>query len=287
MFWVSTSSPCWPLEESVVLLWVCLPNLSWQTWYPASIWWGPSLHFCSKARCRLATEYCKIEEKTGRAFVPEGKRGMIRGVVRAVLSSAKYVPVSWNSLLETLSSSFLYCSYGRLSWQSCTRSNACHSAYHNNPLSAAKHIPKFFVQFLSRPFVVGERIDISFSGGGKFMTGYVEQVAPMRTILRTDSCVPVTIPNKASKVCWNESLLCFYYQSSSNLVRWPSIAPLHLSSDCCKHQQAHCSFPWWICSRKSSKRVTGNERLEMQKKIYMPDRRTLLWGSVQSPSFAL
>ena len=31
------------------------------------------------------------------------------------------------------------------------------------------------------------------------MTGYVEQVAPMRTILRTDSCVPVTIPNKVGK----------------------------------------------------------------------------------------
>lgn len=45
---------------------------------------------------------------------------------------------------------------------------------------------------------MGERIDISFSSGGKFMTGYVEQVAPMRTILRTDSCVPVTIPNKVS-----------------------------------------------------------------------------------------
>ena len=55
------------------------------------------------------------------------------------------------------------------------------------------------MQFLSRPFVVGERIDISFSSGGKFMTGYVEQVAPMRTILRTDSCVPVTIPNKVSR----------------------------------------------------------------------------------------
>lgn len=28
------------------------------------------------------------------------------------------------------------------------------------------------------------------------MTGFVERVDPMRTILRTDTCLPVMIPNK-------------------------------------------------------------------------------------------
>lgn len=46
--------------------------------------------------------------------------------------------------------------------------------------------------------MVGERIDISHSSGAKFMTGYVERVDPMRTILRTDTCMPVMIPNKVS-----------------------------------------------------------------------------------------
>ena len=43
---------------------------------------------------------------------------------------------------------------------------------------------------------MGERIDISHSSGAKFMTGYVERVDPMRTILRTDTCLPVMVPNK-------------------------------------------------------------------------------------------
>ena len=54
------------------------------------------------------------------------------------------------------------------------------------------------MQFLSRPFVVGERVDIAHSNGARFMTGFVERVDPMRTILRTDSCLPVMIPNKVS-----------------------------------------------------------------------------------------
>lgn len=54
------------------------------------------------------------------------------------------------------------------------------------------------MQFLSRPFVVGERIDISHSSGARFMTGFVERVDPMRTILVTDTCLPVMIPNKVN-----------------------------------------------------------------------------------------
>lgn len=54
------------------------------------------------------------------------------------------------------------------------------------------------LQFISRPFVVGDRIEISSVGGSKFVVGTVERVDPMRTIIRTDSCMPITIPNKVS-----------------------------------------------------------------------------------------
>lgn len=52
------------------------------------------------------------------------------------------------------------------------------------------------MQFLSRPFVVGDRIDIASGSGAKFATGYVERVDPIYTVLRTDTGLPVTIPNK-------------------------------------------------------------------------------------------
>ncbi len=56
------------------------------------------------------------------------------------------------------------------------------------------------VQFISRPFVVGDRIEISSVGGSKFVVGTVERVDPMRTIIRTDSCMPITIPNKVQSL---------------------------------------------------------------------------------------
>lgn len=61
--------------------------------------------------------------------------------------------------------------------------------------------------FISRPFVVGDRIEISSVGGSKFVVGTVERVDPMRTIIRTDSCMPITIPNKvlSEQIISNES----------------------------------------------------------------------------------
>ena len=53
------------------------------------------------------------------------------------------------------------------------------------------------MQFLSRPFVVGDRIDVNTSGGTKMLTGYVERVDPMRTIIRSDAGLPFMLPNKA------------------------------------------------------------------------------------------
>ena len=52
------------------------------------------------------------------------------------------------------------------------------------------------VQFLSQPFVVGDRVEILTSGGGHVITGTVERVDPMRTILRSDAELPITMPNK-------------------------------------------------------------------------------------------
>ena len=54
----------------------------------------------------------------------------------------------------------------------------------------------FAVQYLSRPFVVGDRIDVMTSSGGKVVSGFVEEVSPMRTHLRTDHWLSVMIPNK-------------------------------------------------------------------------------------------
>lgn len=55
------------------------------------------------------------------------------------------------------------------------------------------------VQFISRPFVVGERIEVMAPGSGsKWLVGVVERVDPMRTIIRSDACLPITIPNKVS-----------------------------------------------------------------------------------------
>ena len=52
------------------------------------------------------------------------------------------------------------------------------------------------VQFLSRPFVVGDRVELSSGGGERVMVGVIERVDPIRTIIRTDASLPVTIPNK-------------------------------------------------------------------------------------------
>ena len=53
------------------------------------------------------------------------------------------------------------------------------------------------VQFLTRPFVVGDRIELKTTGGGSILTGVVERIDPMRTMIRMDDSVPVNIPNKA------------------------------------------------------------------------------------------
>lgn len=61
--------------------------------------------------------------------------------------------------------------------------------------------------FLSRPFVVGDRVELSSGGGERVMVGVIERVDPIRTIIRTDASLPVTIPNKvlSEMIISNES----------------------------------------------------------------------------------
>lgn len=60
-------------------------------------------------------------------------------------------------------------------------------------------------QYLSRPFVVGDRIDVVTSSGGKVVSGFVEEVSPMRTHLRTDHWLSVLIPNKVPTCVFSKS----------------------------------------------------------------------------------
>ena len=39
-------------------------------------------------------------------------------------------------------------------------------------------------------------MELKTTGGGSVLVGVVERIDPMRTILRTDSTVPVAVPNK-------------------------------------------------------------------------------------------
>jgi small-conductance mechanosensitive channel len=57
------------------------------------------------------------------------------------------------------------------------------------------------VQYLSRPFVVGDKIDVMTSSGSKVVSGFVEEVSPMRTHLRTDHWLSVMVPNKVHLPC--------------------------------------------------------------------------------------
>jgi small-conductance mechanosensitive channel len=58
-------------------------------------------------------------------------------------------------------------------------------------------------QFLSRPFVAGDSITVQ-STRHVIVSGTVERITPLRTLMRTDDDVLVTVPNK---VCGTTSNL--------------------------------------------------------------------------------
>ena len=52
------------------------------------------------------------------------------------------------------------------------------------------------LQFVTRPFVVGDRVELRTSSGTSVVTGLVERIAPMSTTIRNDFNIPISIPNK-------------------------------------------------------------------------------------------
>jgi len=55
-----------------------------------------------------------------------------------------------------------------------------------------RHSPRH-VQVIVRPLVVGERVTLS---GAVNVTGVVEQLDFLQTVIRTDTHIPYTLPNK-------------------------------------------------------------------------------------------
>ena len=51
-------------------------------------------------------------------------------------------------------------------------------------------------QFVSRPFVVGDRVELRTSSGSSEVVGLVERISPMSTTIRNDHSIPISIPNK-------------------------------------------------------------------------------------------
>lgn len=61
-------------------------------------------------------------------------------------------------------------------------------------------------QFLARPFVPGDSVTLGSAGTG--LTGIVEAITPMRTTLRTEDDILVTVPNKVTAEIGNGR--CFF-----------------------------------------------------------------------------
>ena len=63
--------------------------------------------------------------------------------------------------------------------------------------------------YLTRPFVAGERISLLTAAGGVVATGTVERIDIMRCVVRNDSGMPLSIPNRAvgDYIVMNESRL--------------------------------------------------------------------------------
>lgn len=51
--------------------------------------------------------------------------------------------------------------------------------------------------FVTRPFVVGERVTLQTQAGAAVATGCVERIDPMRTVIRSDKGIPLSVPNRA------------------------------------------------------------------------------------------
>ena len=54
------------------------------------------------------------------------------------------------------------------------------------------------MQFVSRPFVVGDRVELRTATGASVVLGLVERISPMNTTFRSDQNIPISIPNKSA-----------------------------------------------------------------------------------------
>ncbi|CAD7702364.1 unnamed protein product [Ostreobium quekettii] len=61
--------------------------------------------------------------------------------------------------------------------------------------------------FLSRPFVIGDRVEVFATNGNRFLSGVISDINPLRTYIQTDQLYPVMVPNKVltELVVGNES----------------------------------------------------------------------------------
>ena len=74
----------------------------------------------------------------------------------------------------------------------CTPQQPC-DAVHINMLCLSHNS---VVQFVSRPFVVGDRVELRTATGASVVLGLVERISPMNTTFRSDQNIPISIPNK-------------------------------------------------------------------------------------------
>ena len=65
---------------------------------------------------------------------------------------------------------------------------------HNHTLSLLA-VP---VQFITRPFVVGDRITLKTTDGQVVISGIVETIRPMRTVIRSDDNLPEVCDHHAN-----------------------------------------------------------------------------------------
>jgi hypothetical protein len=85
--------------------------------------------------------------------------------------------------------------------------------YHRcyKPAQLLRHTPPLQpcrLQFLARPFVPGDNVTLGSAATG--LTGIVERITPMRTTLRTEDDILVTIPNKVGpQHCGRSMAWCF------------------------------------------------------------------------------
>ena len=56
------------------------------------------------------------------------------------------------------------------------------------------------MQYLSQTFVKGDRVSLLTVGGVPVVTGVVESISLLYTTIRSDNCMPISVPNKVKEL---------------------------------------------------------------------------------------